>query len=92
MIRTKIVSSLEKCFLDESIDKFEELKSISVLKNERLFVQLLYRLDSAFFPVAVDGVGSNQTSACHQRNGQDHSRSTLPETALLEIELSEKQV
>ena len=50
MIRTKIVSSLEKCFLDESIDKFEELKSISTLKNERLFVQLLYTDDSE--PVA----------------------------------------
>ena len=45
MILTKIVSSLEKCFLDESIDKFEELKSISALKNERLFVQLLYTDD-----------------------------------------------
>ena len=50
MIRTKIVSSLEKCFLDESIDRFEELKSISTLKNERLFVQLLYTDDSE--PVA----------------------------------------
>jgi len=51
MIRAKIVTSLEKCFLDQSIDQFEELKSISALKNERLFVQLLYTDDDEI----VDG-------------------------------------
>ena len=42
MICTKVVSSLEKCFVDEPIEKFEALKKISMLKNERLSVQLLY--------------------------------------------------
>ena len=42
MILTKLVTSLEKCFLDESIDRFETLTSISALKKERLFLQLLY--------------------------------------------------
>ncbi|MGM9647770.1 MAG: DUF4091 domain-containing protein [Eubacteriales bacterium] len=42
MICTKLVSSLEKCFVDEPIEKFEALRQISMLKNERLSVQLLY--------------------------------------------------
>ena len=42
MFKSKIVSSLEKAFLEESIDKFESLERISVLRGERLSVQLLY--------------------------------------------------
>ena len=42
MIKTKIVSSLEKAFIDEKIDKFEALESISVLRGERFSLQLLY--------------------------------------------------
>ena len=42
MVLSKIVSSLEKCFLDESIDKFVPLTAISMLKNERLSLQLLH--------------------------------------------------
>ena len=42
MIKTKIVSSLEKAFIDGDIDSFEELSRISVLKGERLSFQLLY--------------------------------------------------
>ncbi len=45
MISTKIVSSLEKCFLDNSIDEFESFESFSMLKNERLSIQLLYTAD-----------------------------------------------
>ena len=41
MILTKIVSSLEKCFLDDNIDTFAPLTRISALKNERLSMQLL---------------------------------------------------
>ena len=42
MFRTKIVSSLEKAFLEESIDKHERLERISALRGERVSFQLLY--------------------------------------------------
>ena len=42
MFKFKIVSSLEKAFVEESIDKFEALERISVLKGERFSLQLLY--------------------------------------------------
>ena len=42
MIKTKIVSSLEKAFFDEDIDKFEALEELSALKGERVSIQLLY--------------------------------------------------
>lgn len=41
--KCKIVSSLEKCFLDDDIDKFQELKNISFLKNEKIAFQLIYK-------------------------------------------------
>ncbi len=46
MVQTKIVSSLEKCFLDDSIDDYLPLRKISMLKNERLSVQFLYTSDT----------------------------------------------
>ena len=42
MFKTKIVSSLEKAFLDEKIDKFERLEKISALRGEKVSIQLLY--------------------------------------------------
>ena len=42
MFKTKIVSSLEKAFLDEKIDKFESLERISALRGEKISIQLLY--------------------------------------------------
>ena len=42
MFKTKLVSSLEKVFIDDSIDNFEELKPFSTLMGERFSVQLLY--------------------------------------------------
>ena len=45
MIKARIVSSVEKCFLDENIESFERLKKISMLKNERLSLQLLHVAD-----------------------------------------------
>ena len=42
MFKTKLVSSLEKVFIDESIDNFEELKPFSTLMGERFSFQLLY--------------------------------------------------
>ena len=42
MIKTKIVSSLEKCFLDQHVEDFESLGFIRMMKNQRLSVQLIY--------------------------------------------------
>ena len=42
MLKTKLVSSLEKVFIDDKIDSFSTADSITVLKGERLSVQLLY--------------------------------------------------
>ncbi len=42
MLKTKLVSSLDKPFLDETIDGKCEFTSASMLKNERLSFQLLY--------------------------------------------------
>ena len=44
MIKTKIVSSLEKVFLDQNIDDFHALNRISALIGERFSIQLLYSL------------------------------------------------
>ena len=42
MVVTKIVSSLEKVFLDDKIEKFTALEKVSALKGERLSFQLAY--------------------------------------------------
>ena len=42
MLVTKIVSSQEKAFVDDSIENFEALDRITALGGERLSVQLLY--------------------------------------------------
>ncbi|MGN1446018.1 MAG: DUF4091 domain-containing protein [Eubacteriales bacterium] len=42
MYEVKIVSSLEKCFLDQKIGDFEALSFIRMMKNQRLSVQFLY--------------------------------------------------
>lgn len=41
-IKAKIVSSLEKCFLDDSIDKFTEIKEEKIFKNQRFSFQIAY--------------------------------------------------
>lgn len=41
MLKTKIVSSLTKARLEDSVDSFEKLESISALRGERLSLQLL---------------------------------------------------
>lgn len=45
MIQTKLVSSLQKCFPDERPEQFRTLDRISMLRNERLFFQLLILAD-----------------------------------------------
>ncbi|MBO5945658.1 MAG: DUF4091 domain-containing protein [Clostridia bacterium] len=46
MITTKIVSSLEKIFPDERIEKYPTLERISALKGERVSVQLVYTYEN----------------------------------------------
>ncbi len=45
MIKTRIISSLEKCFLDQKIEDFEACPSLCVLQNERVSFQLAYQTD-----------------------------------------------
>ena len=42
-IKTKIVSSLEKCFLDNSVDDFEALTSEKIFKNQKYSFQFIYQ-------------------------------------------------
>lgn len=42
MIKTKIISSLEKAFLDQSIEEFAPISSLTVLRGERFSLQCLY--------------------------------------------------
>ncbi len=61
MIKTKLISSLEKVFADEHTDKFISLEKISVLKGERFSFQLIYEPDSdepverRLWNVSIDG-------------------------------------
>ena len=41
-VKTKIVSSLEKCFLDNSVDDFNALESEKIFKNQRYYFQFIY--------------------------------------------------
>ena len=50
MIKAKLVSSLEKAFVDQSIDDFSALDYISALRGERLSLQLLHIYDSSDGP------------------------------------------
>ena len=42
MFKAKLVSSQEKIFIDDSIDKYQKLERFSVLMGERFSVQLIY--------------------------------------------------
>lgn len=54
MIKTRIVSSLEKAFLDQKIEDFKSLEYISALRGERLSLQLLYIYEGANSPAIWD--------------------------------------
>jgi len=41
MINTRLISSLEKCFPDQNLTDFPELKKLSVLKNETFSFQII---------------------------------------------------
>ena len=43
MLKTRITSSLEKCFADDVIENYPELKRITALKGERVSVQFIYQ-------------------------------------------------
>jgi len=45
MIKTRLISSLEKCFPDQQIKDFSELSKLSVLKNETFSFQLIVTED-----------------------------------------------
>lgn len=47
MFKLKVVSSLEKLFVDQKIDEFEPLTKLSVLRGERFSFQLAYTFDSS---------------------------------------------
>ncbi len=45
-VKFKAISSLEKCFYDDDFEKFPELKNISMLKNEKLSFQLVFKVSA----------------------------------------------
>ena len=56
----KILSSLEKCFLDDDLSAKTELERISVIKNEKLSFQLAYTTkdridDTTFIDLMIEG-------------------------------------
>ena len=58
--KVKIVSSLEKCFLDESISQKNALTAISMFQNEKLSFQIAYTCEDYglfpfFFKVDIEG-------------------------------------
>ena len=48
MILSKIVSSMDKCFLDEAITAHTAVKSVSMLRNQHLSLQLAYTETDTF--------------------------------------------
>ena len=48
MIQSKIISSMDKCFLDEAITAHSAVKSISMLRNQQLSLQLAYTETDVF--------------------------------------------
>ncbi len=60
MIKTALISSLEKCFLDQKVEDFAPITKLSVLKNERFSVQLIHQGEATDpicqrFLIRVDG-------------------------------------
>ncbi len=51
MIKAKIVSSLEKVFVDSKIENYPELKRISALRGERLSMQMILTYDVTDSPM-----------------------------------------
>ncbi len=62
MLRYKLLSSLDKPFLDSKLDDFTPLRKLTMLRNERISVQLVLTDDSAAAPhrrfvgIKIEGV------------------------------------
>ena len=56
MIKAKIISSLEKVFVDSKIDSFAALEKVSVLKGERLNFQIVHSYDTVDSPLIYETV------------------------------------
>ena len=52
-IRTKIISSLEKVFLDSRMEDFKPLSFIRMMKNQRLSVQLVHTIEGDDAPLRI---------------------------------------
>lgn len=67
MLYSKIVSSLENCFIDQKLEDFNKLEYISALKNERISFQVLVTFDkieelSRYVTVEIEGELAKYTS------------------------------
>ena len=67
MLYSKIVSSLENCFIDQNLENFKTLEYISALKNERISFQVLVTFDkieelSRYVTVEIEGELAKYTS------------------------------
>ena len=51
MIKTKIISSLEKVFIEKSIESYSQLNSLSALRGERINFQIAYTYDTKGSPM-----------------------------------------
>ena len=51
MFASRIVSSLENCFIDQKVTDFKQLEKITVLKNERFSFQVLCAFDEPEAPM-----------------------------------------
>ena len=68
MLQTKIVSAMEKCFLDQSADDFKEIKKLRMYKNERASIQLLVYDDTeerkaTFLHISIEGYMADFSNA-----------------------------
>ncbi len=63
MYKIKPVSSLEKAFIDQSIDEFESYTKMSALKGERIHFQLLYINEPEEGKENLDGVRVKLTAS-----------------------------
>jgi len=54
MVKILQISSLEKVFLDDNIEKFEETKKVIALKGEKVSYQLLYVHDGEEYALEAD--------------------------------------
>ncbi len=68
MIKTNLVTSLEKCFPEQHPDEFETLSELSALVGERISVQLIYRaygedcVHRDWGKILVDGFGQSEVT------------------------------